>query len=518
MNLEQRSTSVKPTRGYGWALLLLIPVLLSLSFRSSAPAQPLDGKAVDAVLHDALKAWDVPGAAVAIVRNDDVVYLKGYGVKELGKNEPITPDTLFPLASCTKAFTTTAMAMLVDEGKMSWDDPVRKHIEFFRLADPLADAQVALRDLVTHRTGLAGHDYLWYQAPWPLDESIRRIGRVKLDHPFRTTFDYQSIMFGAAGRAVGTASQTSWAECVKRRLFVPLGMTRACCTTDEVDKAADRARPHRRDPKGQIQTISWYKMPEPNPAGSISANAADLAKWVRFQLGDGMCDGKRLVSAANLAETHTPQMVIRLEGINKDLHPDTMQMSYGMGWVIQDYRGQLLISHAGAIDGFRAHITLVPKARLGIVLLNNLHQTRMNLAVSNSLVDLLLGLPRKDWNTYLAAQMKKLEDANQQRLRERNTKRHHGTKPSRELAAYTGTYEEPAYGTARVSLERGVLVWRWNSFAGQLEHFHYDTFLSQSDTLGNPQVVFTLGADGEVTSLRIVDELSVEFKKIKSKP
>jgi CubicO group peptidase (beta-lactamase class C family) len=494
-------------------------VLLGLALASPSPAagQPFDAAAVDAILHDAIKAWEVPGVAVVVVRDDEVVYLKGHGVKERGKADPVTPDTLFPLASCTKAFTTTAMAMLVDEGKMKWDDPVRKHVEFFRLADPLADGQVTLRDLVTHRTGLAGHDYLWYQAPWPLDESIRRVGRVKLDHPFRTTFDYQSITFAAAGRAVGTAAQTTWAEFVRRRLFEPLGMAHACCTTDGAEKASDRASPHRRDARGQVHVIPWYRMAEPNPAGSITASAADLAKWVRFQLGDGTFAGKRLVSAAGLAETHTPQTVIRLEGITKDLHPDTLQMSYGMGWVVQDYRGHLLVSHAGAIDGFRAHVTLVPRARLGIVLLNNLHQTRMNLAVSNSLVDLLLGLPRKDWNAHVAAQMRKLEEANEQRLRERNARRHHGTRPSRELSAYAGTYEEPAYGTLRVALERGVLVWRWGNFSGRLEHFHYDTFLSQGDALGGPQVVFTLGADGEVARVRVVEELGAEFRKVKPK-
>jgi CubicO group peptidase (beta-lactamase class C family) len=489
-------------------------LFMLLAFHGPAFAQSIDPKAIDTIMQDALKAWDVPGAALAIVRGDEVVYLKGYGVKELGGDRPVTPDTLFPLASCTKAFTTTAMAMLVDEGKMSWDDPVRKHVEFFHLADPLADANVTLRDLVTHRTGVASHDLLWYRAPWTQEESIRRIGQLKPDRPFRTTFQYQSVMFTAAGHAVATAAKCPWADFVQKRIFDPLEMTGATFTTTAAEKAADHASAHRQDGQGRIHVIPWYKIEVPDPAGSINASARDLSKWVRFQLGDGTHQGKRLVSAANLRETHTPQIALRLEGSARDLNPDTNLMSYGMAWVIQDYRGQLLVSHAGAIDGFRAHLTLVPKAKLGIVLLNNLNQTRMNLPASNNLVDLLLGLPKKDWNAILLAQVKKEEEATRARLEERLAKRHHGTKPSRELAAYAGTYEHPAYGTARVSLTGRTLVWRWSSFTSPLAHFHYDTFLLQDDLFANLPVVFTLGPDGDVATMKVLEGLNAEFRRV----
>src|SRR5262249_44158662 len=159
-----------------------------------------------------IRSWEVPGVALAIVRDGRVAYLKGFGLRDADRKERMTADTTFPLASCTKAFTTTAMAMLVDEGKMDWDDPVRKHVSFFRLADPLADANVTLRDLVTHRTGVGPHELLWYRAPWMPEEMIRRIGRVKPSRSFRSAFQYQSIMFTAAGHAVGTASGSTWAD------------------------------------------------------------------------------------------------------------------------------------------------------------------------------------------------------------------------------------------------------------------------------------------------------------------
>lgn len=478
-------------------------------------AQPINSNAVDAILGDALKAWQVPGVTAAIVRGDEVLYLKGFGVRELGGTAAVTPDTLFPLASCTKAFTSTAMAMLVDEGKMNWDDPVRKYVPYFHLSDPLADAGVTLRDLVCHRTGLSGHDLLWYRSPWSREEIIRRVGRAPLKHSFRSTFQYQSIMFVTAGAAVEAAAQMKWEDFIQQRLFDPLGMKSACCTTTAAAKVADRAMPHRANAKGELEMIPWYPLPQPDPSGSVNATARDLAKWLQFQLGDGTFRGRRLLSAKNLAETHAPQMIIPYEGSAKDMNPYTHLMNYGMGWVLQDYRGQFLISHAGAIDGFRAHLTLIPDAKLGIVLLNNRHGTGMNLAISNQLVDLLQGLPRKDWNKFYVDQVHQGEAAALARWREREARRRPGTKPSHELAAYAGAYEDPVYGTAKIMLENGTLVWHWNAFTARLEHFQDDTFATDLDFLNRPQVQFILDKDGAVIGMKFLEALEAEFKKVK---
>jgi CubicO group peptidase (beta-lactamase class C family) len=482
---------------------------------AAARADSFDSTAVDALVREALKSWHVPGVAVAIVRDNEVVYLKGHGVRDVTTKEPVTPDTLFSIASCTKAFTTTAMAILVDEGKMAWDDPVRKHVPFFHLSDPLADKEIVLRDLVCHRTGLRGHDMLWFHSPWTQEEQIRKLALLPLDKPFRSAFQYQSTMFVAAGFAVGNAAQTPWAEFVQKRLLDPLEMTATRCTTTAAAKSSDRASPHRLNRDGKPEVINLYVMETPDPAGSIQSSARDLAKWVRFHLGDGTIGDKRIVSRKNLMETHTPQMAMRLEGLERDLHPDTTQMSYGMAWVIQDYRGQQLVSHGGAIEGFRTHLTLVPKAKFGIVLVNNLHNTRMNQALSNSLVDLLLGLPKKDWNGLYADLLKKEREIAEDRLREMLAERHKNTKPSRALTAYAGEYEHPAYGTVRLAVERGALQWKWNSFHGPLEHFHYDTFVLPNESLGSPQIVFTLAADGAVERMNVLGHMNIEFRKTK---
>jgi CubicO group peptidase (beta-lactamase class C family) len=468
--------------------------------------------AIDKIVQNALKAWKVPGASLALVYRGRVVRIKGYGVRELGGNQPVTEETLFPLASCTKAFTTTAMAMLVDEGKMAWDDPVRKHVDFFRLSDPLADANVTLRDLVCHRTGLAGHDLLWYRSPWSQEEIIRRIGLVKLSRSFRSGYEYQSIMVMAAGRAVATASKTPWEEVVRKRIFAPLGMARTGCTTVAALKDPNHAAGHRKNRKDAVEVVPWYPMTTPDPAGSINTCARDMSKWLLFQLGDGTFRGQRLVSAKNLAETHLPHTIMHLKDSGRAMQPDTIQMSYGLGWVIQDYRGQLLVSHGGAIDGFRAHVTLVPHAQLGIYLLNNLDATQMNLAISNRIVDLILDLGIKDWNAYLGEVVKKEEAAKKAAVRHRQEKRHQGTKPSLALAAYAGAYENAAYGTAQIRLRNGNLEWEWSSFHGPLQHFHFDTFTARQDFMGDPLMVFRLNANGDVGGMKF---LNVEFKKQK---
>jgi CubicO group peptidase (beta-lactamase class C family) len=495
---------------------VIAALLCFLCFPPVTLGQEVDSDAVDGIVLDAMKFWHVPGLAVGIVRNDQVIYLKGHGIKELGKKDPVTPDTVFPLASCTKAFTTTAMAMLVDEGKMNWDDPVRKHVEFFHLSDPSADALVNLRDLVSHRTGVGPHELLWYRSPWSQEEIIRKIAKVKLDYPFRSGFRYQTTMFTTVGWAVGHATGSSWADFVQKRILDPLDMKNTTFTTTQALQSSDHASPHRKGSDGLLQVIPWYQLDKPEPAGSVNSCARDLCNWVRFQLGDGADAGKRLVSTKNLQDTHAPQNIIRLEGNARAMHPDALQMNYGMGWVIEDYRSTLLVSHAGAIDGFRAHITLIPKAKIGIVLLNNLDQTQMNLAVSNSIVDSLLAFAKKDWNGYLAEQVRNEEATARIRYLLREANRRPDTKPSLPLQEYCGSFDDAAYGTATISLENGTLDWKWSTFSSKLEHFQDDTFTIDNDLLGHPRVQFIIGAGGKVTAMKVMDVMEVEFKKFDS--
>lgn len=497
----------------GFALPLLAVAFLSQPVDRDTRADP---RAIDAIVNEAREAWDVPGVAVVIVKDDQLFHVKGYGHRDFARNEPVTADTVFPIASCTKAFTTTAMAMLVDNGRMSWDDPVKKHVPYFQLSDSAANTLVTLRDLVSHRTGVASNDLLWYRAPFSREETIRRIGRVRLNKPFRGAFQYQTTMFTTAGEAVERTSGKKWEAFVRERILDPLGMTQVSFTTPDALNAADHAMPYRKSGPGKIEPMPWYSIAAPEPAGSMYTTARDLAPWLRFQLGEGTFNGKRLVAAKHLRETHKPQNIIPLEGAARAMNPDTHLMCYGMAWVIQDYRGKQLISHAGAIDGFRAHLTLVPEARLGIGLLNNLHQTSMNLALSNRLVDHFLRLQRKDWNAILGEQVRNQEAAARAKFEKMLAGRERGTTPSHALSAFAGEYDDAAYGTVMITLENGRLLWKWQSFAAPLEHFQRNTFMLQDDVLSYPLVEFALGTDGEIATMHVPHPMDVTFTRQKA--
>lgn len=494
----------------------LLPfILLYFASASHAAENAPTKEQIAKLVEQARTAWKIPGAAMVMVHDDEVIYLAGHGTRELDGKEEITPDTLFPLASCSKAFTTTLMAMLVGQEKLSWDDRVPKHVPFFRLKDPLADAQVTLRDLVTHRTGVGGHDFLWYHAPWSPEESVRRLAHLKPSFPIRSRFAYQSTMFTAAGLAVGNAGGKAWEEQVRERIFTPLKMKTACCTSTEALKNPDRAMGHYLNDRGELEVIpEWYPVKLPNAAGSISASARDLVNWLRFHVNGGIVDGKRLVEEKHLRETHTPQMVIRQSEHEKKLHPETHLMCYGMAWVLQDYRGVKLISHAGAIEGFKVQITIVPELKLGFAILANVHFTRMNLALAYTVLDSFLKVKKpRDWNSYLQKQVEEKQNADREKLRARLAERQPGTKTSRGIAAFAGKYHHPAYGDSRIVYSRGQLTWRWSNFVCRLEHFHFDTFVATDPVLGRVELQFHLDRKGQIASYDAGFSPEVRFQR-----
>jgi CubicO group peptidase (beta-lactamase class C family) len=257
----------------------------------------------------------------------------------------------------------------VDEGKMGWDDSVRKHLPYFRLSDPLADANVKMLDIVCHRTGLSRNDLLWYNSPWSREEIIRKIGLVPLNRPFPSVYQYQNIMFLTAGEAVGYTAGTSWEDVVSWRLLAPLGMTNTDLSVRDALKAPDLAIPHERREE-KIEAIDWRNIDNIAPAGSIDSSVRDLRRWIRLHLDEGTFEGKVLVKQTSIHETHTPQMVVRTDDPNsRSINEGTHMMAYGMGWAIQDYRGHHLVSHGGAIDGFRAMVALLPDEHYGIAIL-----------------------------------------------------------------------------------------------------------------------------------------------------
>lgn len=465
---------------------------------AGAAAEP-DWKRIDALAAESLSRWNAPGCAVAIVHRDRVVFSKGFGVRELGNPAPVTPRTVFAIGSTTKAFTTAAMAILVDEGKMDWDDPVSRHLPGFRLSDPHATSLVTLRDLVSHRTGLSRNDLLWYGSPNTSRDILERIAHVRLNRPFRSAWQYQNIMFLAAGEAVAAASGMTWEAFVDRRIVQPLGMRNTSFTPAAAIANADHATPHRKK-EGALKAIPWRNLDNIGPAGSINSNVEDLARWMQMQLAGG----RPVIQGKTFQETHTPQMAMRPEDWGRNFTDETNQISYGLGWFLQDYRGHHTVNHGGAIDGFRAQITLLPRDNYGIVVLANLGEANMPEALRWKIVDHLLGLPPKDWDGFLLEREKAAEQKADAARAQRETDRVAGTKPSLPLAEYTGNYRQISYGTTRVSLKGDSLHLDWSSFSLPLKHYHYDVFqLPKGDLEGLVQ--FRLDARGRVTAVEMLD-------------
>lgn len=466
----------------------------ALSLVALAPvvrAQPPSSDQIDVIVNKALTQWRVPGVAIAIVHQGRLVYLKGVGVKELGKSESMTADTVFPLASCSKTLTATALAMVVDDGKLKWDDPVRKHLPWFKLADPLADANVTLRDLLTHRTGLGAHDRLWFRTPLTMEERVRRLAFLEPTHSFRTTFQYQAIAFGAAGLAGAQAAGTTWQDLMQRRLFTPLDMKTASAVYLG-DGKADHASPHKRTGQ-RVEVIDRYPFDQPDPAGSVHASARDLSKYLRLHLSGGLAQG-RILSEQNLLETHTPQMIVPRQGLARTMNPHSNILSYALGWVAQDYRGRGILIHGGMIAGFRAQLSLVPDERLGIAVLSNLDLTWMNFALSNTLIDRFCQLQAKDWNTYCLDVEQQDELREQLDLQALRAARKLNAKTSLPLAAYAGTYEDPAYGACEIRTDNGKLHWKWGNVQSRLELFQDDVFIAVDDPAKTMLFAFQLSA------------------------
>ena len=497
----------------------------SKSKSMSTSKSKINKSAIDKAVESAMRAWKTPGVAVAVVLGDEE-YIRGYGVKEVGKDDPITPNSLFAIASMTKAFTTAAMAILVDEGKMSWDDHPRKYLPYFRLSDPAADSLVTMRDLVSHRTGMPRHDALWSVEERDAEEIVRRYGLAPHSTSFRSTYEYANVPFSAAGLAVGMVAGSTWQEFLKERIFEPLGMT-AVCKVSEAEKSADHSHGHV-PYKGKVVLVPTPKHDNSTAAGAINASATDMSKWIRLHLNDGEFDGKQIISKKNLDETKKPHTVIPVENPDKyGFDSGTNLSTYCLGWGKDEYRGEIIIGHGGWLRGFTGNTVLIPRLpatgsrsdrdKAGITVLTNLAVGGESLSIRNSLLDILLGLPKRNW----PADFKRLNAAVKKEARETKAKeaRHTRTRPTRALDAYVGEYEDPAYGKLTVSMPDGALRMEYGEAKYNLKHFHFDTFTGKHD---QPEfweaikVMFTIGADGEVASIKTLSpEFTAEFKRAK---
>jgi CubicO group peptidase (beta-lactamase class C family) len=485
------------------AILLLLVWLCSIE-PLQAQAKPLQG--LDAYVTSGMADWKVPGLALAIVRHDSVVLAKGYGVRTLGKSEAVDAHTLFAIGSSSKAFTALAVAMLVDQKKVKWDDRATTYLPELQLYDAYATRELTVRDLLTHRSGLTAADLMLFSEHMTRDSALHQVRYVKPTYSFRSHFGYSNLMYLAAGQLTARVTGISWDEVIARKIFAPLGMTGSNTSVTRLEGQPNVATPHD-EIEDTVQTIPYFNLDAIAPAGSINSNVLDMAQWVRFQLAGGKLAGKSLIGAEAFRETHTAQTVMPVEGFWKLATQDAHLVSYGMGWYLYDYKGHEIIQHGGNIDGMSALVGLLPEEHTGIVVLTNLDQNDLTYALMYRVFDAYLKQPPTDWSrVYLEAQQKLIAEEKEE-ARKKEAQRVTGTSPSLPLARYAGRYNDTLNGEATVRSEGSGLVFQFGSLVADLAHWHYDTFRAiwRQRRLGKSYITFTLDETGKVDELRAVD-------------
>jgi len=456
-------------------------------------------KEISEFISTMVKECEVPGAAVGIVKDGNVMFSEGFGLRNVNENLPVTSNTLFVLASVTKAFITMAMGILVDDGLLDWDEPVRTYIPNFILKDEFATARITPRDMITHRSGLPRHDYIWVGSNFTPEQLVESLRYLEPSADLRTRYQYNNLMYISAGYLIGKVAGTGWDEFVKQRIFSPLGMTSSTCSVNELKLTSEFARAYRKQ-NGTFELVP-FPPPEdilrsgPRGSGSINSNINDMTKWLLFHLNKGEVNGKRIISRNNIYQMHSPQIATPPATPERS---EVMHQSYGLGWSIDSYKGHYRVHHGGSSMGFTSHITFFPHENFGVVVLSNGSSPLPDI-VCNFVSDMLLEKETADWQ-------KRLKEMRERRRSEREKKRITGTKPAHELKDYTGDYKHPAYGLFSVTLKNGKLETIFHHQSSILEHLHYETFTNDERT----KITFHTNDNGKVESLTVPLEPAVD--------
>ena len=457
---------------------------------------------------ETMEQWQVPGVAVGIVKNDELVYAEGFGYRDVENQLPVTPETLFAIGSSSKAFTATSAGIMVDDKKLDWHTPIRKWLPTFELQDRFATERMNLADLLCHRSGLPRHDLLWYNSTASREELIDRLKYLDLSKDFRTFWQYQNLMYLTAGYLAGCVNESSWEELVQQRILDPLEMSSSNFSVEESQKVDNYALPYEiPDPKtGVREQIPFRNIDVIGPAGSINSNVIDMANWLIMNLNGGQFKDQQIIAEATLKELHSAQMPLVPEAMlypPLETHPEIGQASYGFGWFVQNYRGHRWVHHGGNIDGFCAMVSLLPQEKLGLVVLTNLEGVAA-LPVTGYALDLLLGLEPLDWNgLWREFYDKTLEgvDEGNKKLMESQIP---DTMPSHPLHDYAGEYVHPGYGVLTVECRDEELAGIYNALELTFKHLHYDVFLAKLKLVPTYlPATFSVGMDGSVSAVAL---------------
>src|SRR5688572_2463217 len=433
---------MKRTALLTFVLFLILPLfVLSQSIEEKI-------KEIDEYANVVSNTWKGPGMAIAIVKDDKVIFAKGYGSRELGKNETVDENTVFAIASNSKAFTTAALAILIDEKKLAWDDKVSKYLPEFKMYDPWVTSELTVRDLVTHRVGLDtfSGDLLWYEANFTSDEILDRVRHLKPVSSFRSRYGYQNLMFIAAGKVIEKVSGKPWCDFVTERILSPLGMSRTTCSIKNLPDNA--AFPHN-ESGGKLRVLPRGNVDGAYAAAASNSSVADLSKWVRTQLGKGKFESKQIFSEAQAWQMHQPFLAQQISEQSWKGNPTRHFSGVASGWFVYDYHGRKIINHSGGLDGMLSYTVLIPEENAAFVVLTNSESPGFAVMM-NKIRDVLVNAPKRDWNAEAAEQVKRGKTAAEEERKKVDATRIANTKPTLALSAYAGRYADKMYGDITV--------------------------------------------------------------------
>jgi len=509
-----------------FSLLLILFFSLSMFGQKDMDRKLKD---LDVYYEQALDDWNVPGMAVAIVKDGEIIFSKGYGTLNVNTGEKVDGNSLFAIASNTKAFTATALAILVDEGKINWADRVRDYLPWFELYDPYVSDNFTIRDLLTHRSGLKtfSGDLIWYGTKLSREEVVRNAKYLEPTFGFRGGWGYSNIMYIAAGLIIEEVTGQSWDEFIKDRILDPLHMDRTISSTKLLPGVENVSSPHNDFEDGLI-TIEWLNWDNVAPAGSIISSANDVSKWLIFNMNKGLTpEGDTLVSAWRFEEMWTAVNPQSISTWSKRNWPSTHFKAYGLGWAMFDYHGRKILGHGGGYDGFISNTTFVPEEGLGMVFLTN-KNTSLYYPLKFKTLDVMLDAEEEtDWSADFLAMIEQRKEMVEFEKEEAEAARAKDTKPTLPLQDYLGTYHCEMYGDAEVYFEGTQLMVHLlptEIFVGTLSHWQYNTWkieMKGVPALPSGLVNFFIDEEGRVVEMKIdipnpdfyFDEL--KFLKIK---
>ncbi len=504
--------------------IFILVAIIGLSLSSSLRAQTQNEilQKIDRYVQKAMSDWGSPGLAVGIVKDDSIIFAKGYGIRELGKPEKVDEYTLFSVGSQTKSFTAAALAMLVDEKKLKWDDPVIKYLPEFQLSDPWITRDLTIRDCLTHRVGFEPLIMPWILTNHDRNELLRRYRYARPVHRFRSAFNYNNEMFLLAGQIIPAVTGKSWEAFIKERIFEPLRMTTSNTSITEFTNGANRTLPHAII-DGKIQAIPWGNMDNIGPAGSINSSVMDMTQWLRMQLGNGSVEGKRVLSPDSMKEMHSPQQIITsIQQWSKDprisLNAIPLLKSrfetYGLGWFVQDYRGCLIVHHGGEAEGMRCQTGMIPELDLGVVIFSNLHPSTLVEALMIYVFDAFIGGETRDWSGEILTMVNEFKDKTARSSQVQTSQSAARTSPAFPLENYTGLYENDLYGQALVTSENNQLKIQLGQVESLLIPRQANAFLISEPIMyvGRMPVYFIPNKEGVIHQFKLLG--IIDFRRV----